>query len=616
MHSHLTKKSAGMILVILVLFILSGLYVWTRGYENRIGPNVFLGDIELSGMHPEIAKQLLQEHVDEIITTGLPVRIKNEEKNLPLATLIGTDLIEDVEYDLENTLHLAMNQSHNTNIFSNTWALVKRFKYPLHIEADISLNQNNVQESLVSLYGDQEKQIIEPRFIFTSTLSGWSALISPGVSGVGFSKTSFLETLENQLKNLNTTPIELSLYSQLPTTSDEMAEELIDEAVAIVNSAPFTLTHETTNKRRQTWFITQREISESLVPTRKGVGIDKTVFESYMAPIAANIDQPMQNARLEIENGRVVDFVESKEGIEINLETTYQSLLTFIKDPKPEGLIIATDIEAPDVKTEDVNDLGIREILGTGTSSYRGSPTNRRANIQNGVDLLNGLLIPPEETFSLIKALSPFELENGYLSELVIKGDEIKPEIGGGLCQIGTTTFRATMNSGLPVVERHNHSLVVSYYNDLSNGNPGTDATIYEPAPDFKFSNDTNSHVLFQAENLTETQELRFTFWGTSDGRKGSYSPPVVERWIPVGETRYVDTEDLEIDEEKCQEAHIGADASFDYTIVRPDGQNETQTFESHYRPLPKICLVGVEKKKDEVAPGFSLGEDATFPQE
>ena len=152
------------------------------------------------------------------------------------------------------------------------------------------------------------------------------------------------------------------------------------------------------------------------------------------------------------------------------------------------------------------------------------------------------------------------------------------------------------MNSGLPVVERRNHSLVVSYYNDLSNNLPGTDATIYDPAPDFKFLNDTGHFVLFQAENLTDTQELRFTFWGTSDGRKGSYQPPTVTRWIPVGETQYTETTDLEPGKEKCQEAHIGADSSFDYSVVKPDGTVETQTFTSHYRPLPRICLVGIEE--------------------
>jgi vancomycin resistance protein YoaR len=157
------------------------------------------------------------------------------------------------------------------------------------------------------------------------------------------------------------------------------------------------------------------------------------------------------------------------------------------------------------------------------------------------------------------------------------------------------------MNSGLPIVSRQNHSLVVSYYNDPSNGNPGTDATIYEPSPDFQFLNDTGHYILFQAENLTDTQELRFTFWGTSDGRQGSYSPPIVSRWIPVGDTQYVETLDLEPGVLQCQASHIGADASFVYTVITRETETIQTLFESHYRPLPKICLVGVEEITTEV---------------
>ena len=139
---------------------------------------------------------------------------------------------------------------------------------------------------------------------------------------------------------------------------------------------------------------------------------------------------------------------------------------------------LAVTTTAPSVDVGDVNDLGINEILGVGTSNFSGSPTNRIKNIKNGARLLNGTLIKPGETFSLLNTLKPFTTDNGYLPELVIKGDKIQPELGGGLCQIGTTIFRAAMNSGMPIVERRSHSLAVSYYFDPENGNP-------EPTPPF-----------------------------------------------------------------------------------------------------------------------------------
>ena len=254
--------------------------------------------------------------------------------------------------------------------------------------------------------------------------------------------------------------------------------------------------------------------------------------------------------------------------------------------------------------------MGINEVLGVGYSSFAGSPRNRIHNIQVGADKLNGLLVAPGEEFSLIEALRPFTVSEGYLPELVIKGDKIEPEVGGGLCQIGSTTFRAAMKSGLKITQRRNHSLVVSYYNDHRNGNPGTDATIYEGAVDFKFENDTPAHVLITTSMNAATGDLFFTFWGTSDGRIASYSEPVVGRWIPAGETKYIETENLEPGEEKCQGAHPGASASFTYSVTRADGELEETDYVSNYRSLPRICLVGIDPNADPDSEGGEvLGE-------
>jgi len=155
------------------------------------------------------------------------------------------------------------------------------------------------------------------------------------------------------------------------------------------------------------------------------------------------------------------------------------------------------------------------------------------------------------------------------------------------------------MNSGLPITARQNHSLVINYYKDPSNGNPGTDATIYDPSPDLKFINDTGNYILFQAEIDESNTTLNFTFWGASDGREGFYDPPTLIRWLPVGEEQTIETTELEPGTKKCQEAHVGADATVTYTVKKTDGTESKTVFDSHYRALPKICLVGVEKMEE-----------------
>jgi vancomycin resistance protein YoaR len=385
----------------------------------------------------------------------------------------------------------------------------------------------------------------------------------------------------------------------------------VTNALDAITSAPYSVRLTLENLE---WQMTKEELSKMLTPGENGeLDFHNGQFQEWTRRISDTVDRPARDASIEVTNGRVINFTESRDGQSADIDILKKDLLSSVRGQSGEAIELQINIEKPRIETGDANDLGITQALGAGISNYKGSPMNRRANIQNGVNLLNGILIAPGETFSLLKALAPFSTDNGYLPELVIKGDKITPEIGGGLCQIGTTTFRAAMNSGLPIIERQNHSIVVSYYNDPSNGNPGTDATIYEPVPDLKFVNDTADFILFQAENKTETQELKFTFWGTTDGRIGSYSAPTVLRWIPVGEDVRTETSDLEPGTETCQSAHIGADTTFVYTITKLDGTSVQTQFDSHYRPLPKICLVGAEEKTEDETPDVEDQTDSAL---
>lgn len=584
------------LVVVSVLFICgSGVFVWAERYDGHIPPGVSVAGLDVSGQDPEQVRQLLQSRIDLILTNGLPVTVEGETKTLILTSLSSTDLVDDVAFNLDTLLTMMM-AGHHQNPFINSIKMLASAVEDEPLDIIFTTEEDRIKNRVRELFPDKETLSENASFVITTSELDWRVEVTEGHAGREFVWQPFFSELESQLASLTTQAVSLTLMDKSPDVSLELATLQIDQARSALLAAPYPVLFED-----QSWELTSDELIKILSPEIDGhITLSEDAFTLWVSTITSTVNQDTQDARLVIENGRVTEFVESHDGKTTDVDALRSSLLTRIQAASIEPVELTVNITEPTVKTEDVNDLGITEILGVGTSSYRGSPTNRRSNIQNGVNLLNGLLISPGETFSLLSALSPFTLENGYLPELVIKGDKITPELGGGLCQIGTTTFRTTMNSGLPVIERQNHSLVVSYYNDPSNGNPGTDATIYEPAPDFKFTNDTGRYVLFQAENLIDTQQLQFTFWGTSDGRVGSYTQPMVERWIPVPETQRTETTDLEPGEEKCQSAHVGADASFTYTITRSPDEIEETIFTSHYRPLPEICLVGVEEIIEE----------------
>jgi len=243
----------------------------------------------------------------------------------------------------------------------------------------------------------------------------------------------------------------------------------------------------------------------------------------------------------------------------------------------------------PKIAGSDASRLGIQEVLGIGRSNYSGSPSHRRQNIALGASKMNGTLIAPGAEFSQLDTLDTIDGAHGWLTELVIKDNKTIPEYGGGLCQIGTTSFRAALAAGMEITERRNHSYRVSYYEPA-----GTDATIYDPAPDFRFRNNTSHYILVTSR--VQNNEVITTIWGTYDGRKISQSKPVIWGITAPPPTKYIETTDLPPGKKHCTEsAHAGASASFNYNVQYADGTEDNTTFNSYYKPWQAVCLIGVE---------------------
>lgn len=125
------------------------------------------------------------------------------------------------------------------------------------------------------------------------------------------------------------------------------------------------------------------------------------------------------------------------------------------------------------------------------------------------------------------------EESTGYKEELVIKKNQTVPEFGGGICQLSTTMFRAALNTGLKVTERHNHSYPVHYYNP-----PGTDATVYFPQPDLKIKNTTQDYLLIQTRIDKPAKIFYVDFYSKEDlFNVELIGPEIVER-TPEGKLR------------------------------------------------------------------------------
>lgn len=255
--------------------------------------------------------------------------------------------------------------------------------------------------------------------------------------------------------------------------------------------------------------------------------ISYAAISQYLSSIATQFDIKPVDAKLSFKDQKADIFVPSANGKKLNIDRSFSNIASAILNNKASTSLSFDTIE-PNITLEKINDLGIKSLLGKGTSDYGKSPASRIHNIKLGMSKFNGVILGPGEEFSFNKLLGEVDGQNGYEAELVIKRGLLEREYGGGLCQVSTTMFRAATMSGLAIKERKPHSFPVQYYNPQ-----GFDSTIYPRVVDLKFINDTANHVLIQTK-VTGSQ-LNIEIYGSDDGRKITIEGPVQYDRQPSG---------------------------------------------------------------------------------
>ena len=605
--------------VVIIGAVFVGLIAYANAYTDRVLPGVRVGNMSVGGMRRDNLVALFERMSDKLVAEGMTFSFENETGRdtfalSPVVVAEDGSSYELIHFDSQAAAEILLSFGKNIDPVSGAlFTLLSAMRTPrLSLASAVTYDKNRMIAAISDRVSRHESEPRDASVTITS-ITPLAYDVTTSSRGIVFLYDDVVGQAVSRWASLEPVSLELKRIVKEPRVRLADVEPILARLPNIIAGGPLELKHtDPHTKKTFSRTLSVDDLAANITVQKTadngfGFGLDETWLTSFLEEnVATNVNVEAKDAKFEIgDNGKVVEFQGSRPGVTLDIQKTSGLIndaflqRTWHDEGVAKEVTLAVDQIEPNVKTGEVNDLGIQEMLGTGISDYSRSPRNRILNIKNAVNKLNGILIKPGEEFSALKYLAPFTYGGGYLPELVIKGDEIKPEIGGGLCQIGTTLFRMAMMSGMPITARRNHSLVVFHYNDPVNGNPGTDATIYDPNPDFRFANDTGNYLLLQAYMNTETEELEFTLWGTSDGRKGYYDHPTVTSWIGAGAPKEVETTDLSPGERKCQKAFRGANAFFTYTRELPDGTKEERVFESHYRPLPQICLVGVEKKAE-----------------
>lgn len=326
------------------------------------------------------------------------------------------------------------------------------------------------------------------------------------------------------------------------------------------------------------------------------LSLNENVIDSSIQKIESKINIDPQNAKFTFANERVQNFSVESKGLKVNPDKLKEEIVDAIK--KNDGAKISIDVPTQvvdaQIKTSDVNNLGIIELIGSGTSHFAGSASSRVHNIALGTSRINNALVAPGEIFSFDKTVGDISILTGYQQAYIIQNGQTVLGDGGGICQVSTTLFRAAMNSGLPIVARTAHAYRVHYYEE--DAAPGFDATVYSPSVDFQFKNDTANYILIQSQIDLYNLVLTFNIYGTGDGRTVNTTKPVLWDYQSAPAPLYTEDPTLPIGQIKQVDfAAPGTKSSFDYTVTRNGEVINHQTFYSDFHPWQAKFLKGTK---------------------
>jgi vancomycin resistance protein YoaR len=445
--------------------------------------------------------------------------------------------------------------------------------------------------------------VASPPVNATLRLDGTQVITTESQPGRNVDISATLAELDRHLMQMqNGAEIALVIHETPPTvpTVQNAANRL---RAALSSPLQLTATDQT-GAALGPWTVSTDQIAQLLMVSRVNntdgtqhytVDISMSAFEAYLNELAPGLIVAARNARYDFDpaTGSLQVIQSSVSGRELNVEKTLQRLEEGVFTAESRIVPMAFNYTLPPFHNQvNAAELGIRELVAESTTFFTGSSTNRKTNIAVSASRFNGLIIAPGDEFSFNYYLGDISEENGFVEGKVIVGARTVNGLGGGVCQVSTTVFRAAFTGGFAITERNSHGYRVGYY-ELDNAPPGLDAAIWQPERDFKFQNNTPYHLLIETSVYPGDNALQFRFYSTQHWR-AELDDAIVKNIVDAPEARFIASDELSPGEiVQVDYSADGADVTVYRDVYDMQGNLVTEDYVfTHYLPWQAIYEV------------------------
>lgn len=308
----------------------------------------------------------------------------------------------------------------------------------------------------------------------------------------------------------------------------------------------------------------------------------------YLEKNKASLDTRVINNGLKRVDGNF-QYVPGTQGKIVDVNQSADKIADFISkgwDGNNSQIDLVVETKDPIGSQEELQ--SVHDKLGTYNTDFSSSAAGRAKNVRNGCEKINGSIIYPGETFSVTEAVTPFTAENGYELAGSYENGTTVETYGGGICQVSSTLYNAVIRAELEIVQRNNHSMIVSYVPKSA------DAAIAEGILDFKFKNNQSTPIYI--EGYCEGGKIYFSVYGkeTRDpNRTIDFVSEETSKTDPGITFKYDSTKPAGT-MTKEQGPHTGYTARL-WKVVSVNGQEQSRNVfnNSTYKPGNTIFAIG-----------------------
>ncbi len=331
-----------------------------------------------------------------------------------------------------------------------------------------------------------------------------------------------------------------------------------------------------------------KRIKDRIVIWRKGYEVLYQIefslqkFEDFQNKVSSLVNRMSSDAY--VEGNRII---ESRIGVKLDLERFQEEINKTLINLDDKKYILNIPVITVDPKTTTQNiltELSINRELETYSTSLENKEENTIYNIKLSSEVINGILVKPQEIFSFNKYVGPAEKADGYKEGTIIANGVFVSGYGGGICQVSSTLYNAVLLANLPIVERYNHSV----YGEATKYVPlGQDAAVFYGYKDLRFKNNSDHMIVIFSKVFGDT--LQVSIFG---GNEGKAEVEIISKDKKVIDYQIIREKDskLEAGQEKVVQEGVPGYQIKTYRIVRKDGEEKIEFLaEDTYNNIPMI---------------------------